>query len=472
MVIKPQPKATLLLPVELQVRELDPKLLLACIAARRGYAALVGPRREMHFYIPFFKNGIYLSKSMTSGSVNVFRWLRELGHEIAAWDEEALVHLPPAPYFKRRFNDETLRYVSHLFAWGQDNVELWRQYPHMPPHIQVHVTGNPRGDLLRPELRDIYRQDALALQGQFGDFILVNTNFNSVNMYYADGNLLVASEKNGGKPVLSRRARGMGMTPAYAEGYDAHKRAIFNDFLKLIPQLDQAFPGYTIIVRPHPAENPKVYLDIAEHCRRVRVTNEGNVVPWLMASRAMVHNGCTTGVESFLLDIPTFSYRASVHEGYDEDFHDLPNKVSQECFDFRELKTALTKALENGHAGASERRRAIMAHYLAAQRGPLACERMLDVIDRIVAARPAAGDPPLLKRLDGFYRSYKRRLKKRFRGMKAEMSHNRSGFLKHRYPDIPLAAMRERLQSIQEALGMKDALQVSVTHRKFFRISM
>ena len=467
-----EPKATLLLPVELQVRELDPKLLLACMAARRGYASLIGPRREMHFYIPFFKNAIYLSKSMTSGSVNVFKWLRELGHNIVAWDEEALVHLPPEHYFKRRFNDETLKYVSHLFAWGEDNVDLWNQYPRMPASLQVHITGNPRGDLLRPEVRAIYQQDAQALQAKFGDFILVNTNFNPVNMYFAEGNLLVASETNGGQPALSRRARGMGMSLAYAQGYDAHKRAIFEDFQKLIPKLDQAFPRFNIIVRPHPAENPQVYHRIAERCRRVRVTNEGNVVPWLMASRAMVHNGCTTGVEAFLLDVPTFSYRATAHDGYDFDFHHLPNLISHECFTYDELQAALGKALEEEGTDPGEDKRALMRHYLAAQSGPLACERMLDVLDRIVAVRPGDNKPTMRKRLDGYYRSYKRRFKKRFRGLKSEMSHNRGGFLRHRYPAISPTTMRERMQSIQTALNMSETLKLTKVHRKFFRISM
>lgn len=467
-----EPKATLLLPVELQVRELDPKLLLACIAARRGYASLIGPRREMHFYIPFFKNGIYLSKSMTSGSVNVFRWMREQGHEIVAWDEEALVHLPPEHYFRRRFNDETLKYVSHLFAWGEDNVDLWRQYPRMPSSLEVHITGNPRGDLLRPELRAIYRQDARALEAQYGAFILVNTNFNPVNMYFPEGNLLVAAAKEGHQPVLSRRARGMGMSQAYAEGYDAHKRGIFEDFQRLIPQLEQAFPRFNIVVRPHPAENPQVYSDIARRCQRVHVTNEGNVVPWLMASRAMVHNGCTTGVEAFLLDVPVFSYRATVHDGYDDDFHQLPNMISRECFDFDELQAGLASALQGESDGRGAQRQAVMQHYLAAQSGPLACERMVDVLDRIVQNRPPHAKAGIRKRLDGYYRSYKRRLKKRFRGMKSELSHNRGDFLRHRYPAIPMATMRERMRSIQKALGAPEALQLTRAHRRFFRISM
>ena len=61
-------KVPLLIPVENQVRELDPKLLLACIAARRGFVSFIGPRREFHFKITSFPRGIYLSKSITGAS--------------------------------------------------------------------------------------------------------------------------------------------------------------------------------------------------------------------------------------------------------------------------------------------------------------------------------------------------------------------------------------------------------------------
>jgi surface carbohydrate biosynthesis protein len=79
-------KGTLIIPVENQVRELDPKLLLAYVAAKRGFSSILGFRREIH--------GIYLSKSMTAASDLMFQIMRKLGHEIVAWDEEALVHLP------------------------------------------------------------------------------------------------------------------------------------------------------------------------------------------------------------------------------------------------------------------------------------------------------------------------------------------------------------------------------------------
>ncbi len=38
-------KASLLIPVENQIRELDAKLRLATVAAKRGLASIIGPKR-------------------------------------------------------------------------------------------------------------------------------------------------------------------------------------------------------------------------------------------------------------------------------------------------------------------------------------------------------------------------------------------------------------------------------------------
>ena len=329
-------KAALLMPVENQVRELDAKLLLACIAARRGFASYIGPRREMHYNITAFPRGIYLSKSITISSYLVFLIISNLGHEVVAWDEEALVHLPAETYYSRRLSPRAMAQVSCLFAWGEDNAELWRQYPLLPANAVIDVTGNPRNDLLRPELHAYYDSEVEKIRETFGDFILVNTNFNHINAFTPVQNLFQPVKKPGQIPEFGRAARGM--SREYAEGLRDHKQSIFKDFQNMIPALAKAFPDYTIVVRPHPTENHDAYQKIAAPLSRVKVTNEGNVVPWLMATKAVIHNGCTTGVEAYVMDVPAISYRPSVNEDYDDGFYRLPNKISHQSFDFEQLK--------------------------------------------------------------------------------------------------------------------------------------
>jgi hypothetical protein len=59
-------KPSLLIPVENRVRELDPKLLLACIAAKRGFPSVIGSHREIDFRIASFPRSLYLCKSFIS----------------------------------------------------------------------------------------------------------------------------------------------------------------------------------------------------------------------------------------------------------------------------------------------------------------------------------------------------------------------------------------------------------------------
>jgi surface carbohydrate biosynthesis protein len=466
--VKPT-RATLLIPVENQVRELDPKLLLACVAAKRGFTALIGSHREIDLRIASFPRSLYLCKSFTVSNLKMFKIIHRLGHEIVSWDEEALVHLPAEMYYSRRLSPLTMKYVSNLFAWGEDNAELWRQYPEFPAGLPIHVTGNPRNDMLRPEIRAFYESDVKNIRNVYGEFILVNTNFNHVNSFSPVQNLFQPVKNRNEEAVFGKAARGM--TREYAEGLRDHKQAVLEDFQRLIPALEQTFPNYTIIVRPHPTESQDIYNRIAARCERVRVTNEGNVVPWLMATRALIHNGCTTGVEAYVMGVPAISYRNTVNDYYDQGFYRLPNLLSHQCFNFEELSLTLGKIL-SGELGAARgaERKEIIEHYLAAEEGPLACERIVDVLEQITQGPSELPKPALFDRFGGWCTANGRRLIKRAKAY-FPSSHNRTKFQHHRYPGIPLEEMRDRTRSLQQLLDHEEELRVEKLSAHIFRIS-
>lgn len=395
--------------------------------------------------------------------------MRQLGLEIVTLDEEALVHLPPEIYYSRRLSPEAMAYVSRFFAWGEDNAELWRQYPQFPAGGKIHITGNPRNDMLRPEIRGFYDMEVNELRRKYGDFILVNTNFNHVNAYYPSMNLFQPAENQGGQPKFGRAAKGM--TLEYAQGLWAHKQAVFKDFQQLIPVLGKAFPDCTLILRPHPTENQEVYQKIAAQCQRVRVTNEGNVVPWLMAAKALIHNGCTTGVEAYVMRVPAISYRATINKVYDNGFYRLPNMLSHQCFNFEELQGMLRKILA-GELGAADgdQREALIDHYLVALDGPLACERIVDVFEEMLDKRSESFEPGLRDRIAGWYRATRRGLKKRYKSYRRS-SHLKPDFQRHRYPEISLEEVRKRISRIQQILNENKEIKTELVFSQFFRIS-
>jgi surface carbohydrate biosynthesis protein len=461
-------KACLIIPVENQVRELDPKLLLACIAVQHGFAVIIGSHREVDFRITSFPRSLYLNKSMTERNLKMFRIIEKMGHEILTWDEEALVHLPAETYYSRRLSPVAIRYNSHLFAWGEDNAELWRRYPDLPPGMPIHVTGNPRSDMLRPELRAFYEPEAEELQKKYGKFILLNTNFNHVNAFFPAQNLFRPVKNAGDTPQFGKAA--VGMSREYAEGLQNHKLAVFKTFKQLIPILDRVFPAHKIIVRPHPTENQQVYKDIANGCQRVKVTNKGNVVPWLMATDVVIHNGCTTGVEAFMMDVPAVSYRAEIDETYDMGFYRLPNLISHQCFDVGQLQETLTKIIK-GELGAAngDDRRALVKQYLAAQEGPLACERIVDVIEKKMERQAERPEPPLHDRLLGrgfaTWRLLVKYVRKHLPG-----KHAPPEFHRHRYPGISLQELMNRISKIQHVLGDTSSIKAEIIFDQIFLI--
>ncbi len=462
-------RPVLLIPVENQVRELDPKLLLACIAARRGLPSIIGSKRDVESRVTSFPRSIYIAKSLLHGHRKFLQVARKLGHEIVAWDEDALVHLPPEIYYSRRLSPQSMACVSHLFAWGEDNAELWRQYPDLPAGLPIHITGNPRNDLLRPEIQPFYQNDVKKIQDRYGAFILINTNFNHVNAFSPIRRLFQPADKPGEPPKFGRAARGM--TREYAEGLRDHKQAIFEHFQKMIPELESAFPDYTIVVRPHQVESQDIYLKIAKRCQRVQVTNTGNVVPWLMACKAVILNGCTTSVEAYAMGVSALSYRATVNDDYDDGFYRLPNRLSHQCFDFEELKQTLKKILagELG-VGDGDERQALIDHYLTAREGPLACERIIDVLEKTVDGLSKIPLPPLRDRLEGWYKATKRRVRRRSKLRSADANKSLAHHNK-KNPEISLDEMRTRVARFQQVLGDDGQFKVEQIYDRLFRIS-
>jgi hypothetical protein len=211
-----------------------------------------------------------------------------------------------------------------------------------------------------------------------------------------------------------------------------------------------------------------VYRKIANHCRRVHVTNEGNIVPWLMAAKAVIHNGCTTGVEAFVIGTPAISYRASINEIYDNGFYRLPNLMSHQCFTFEEMQDMLRKILEGemGIADGDERRR-VIDHHLAGKTGPLASERMVEVLAKISEDMPDDGS--VSKRTQRWLVTRGLHLAKRIKSH-LPGSHNRPEFQRHRYPEVSLDALHDKLLLLQRLLAVKPKLKVEQISNVMFQI--
>lgn len=445
---------SLIVPVENQVRELDPKLLVACVAAERGFRVFLGSRTRIDFRIASFPRGFYLAKGMTPKSAKMFRIMRRIGHEIAALDEEGLVYHSASEYYARRVSDETLRLVTTLFAWGDAGAELLRSHPAGATRA-VRVTGNPRIDLLRPELRGYFAEDAARIRARHGPFVLINTNFSKVNAYFPKMNLLVPPARPDRASELG--AAGIGLPREFAEGLAAHKRALFEYFRAMIPSLHAAFPGYRLVVRPHPSENRAPWQEVVADLERADVIHEGNVIAWLEASSALIHNGCTTGIEAFCLGKPAIAYRPVSRDPFDLE---LPNELSRQCFDLDSLREAVANTLDADEPTPrpDETQQRLIEHHIAARDGELAADRIVAALqDRATERMPP---PPTAVRLRARLAAATRSLVKRHIKARVPQHRNNPAYQRNRYQGVSDRELEQRIARLGACLNRFEGLRV------------
>ena len=454
--------STFIIPVENQVRELDAKLLLACVAAERGLPVVLGSRTYVNFAMTDLPRGVFLAKSMRSLSKLMLNVTRGLGHHIVAWDEESLVRYRSPEYYAWRYSRDTFRVIDQLFAWGEDDAEFFASYPGYNG-APLHVTGNPRIDLLRPELRGYFASEVAGLRERYGDFILVNTNFSFVNNFVPSLNLVVRDAQ--GQPQVSRTGRGMSL--AFATGMAAHQQTIYDHFRELLPRLADWFPGHRIVLRPHPSENHDVWRSILAGCPQVEVIHQGNVVPWLMAARVLLHNGCTTAVEASVLETPAVSFMPVTSETYD--YH-LPNGLSHRAATPERVRELLSEILEGRRGLVDETvRERLFGRHLAATRGALACDRVLDVLMATGYADRAPPSPAWSSWLKAWLVCNIRTFIKRVNSKRAN-HRNSAAYHTHRFPDVTAAELNARIARFTHELGRFHGVRAEAHSPYVFRI--
>ena len=454
--------APFLIPIENQVRELDAKLLLACFAADRGRDAYIGFKGAIDGRIDTFPRGVYLAKSTTIRSVKILEIARLVGHSVVAWDEEAVVHFPPEIYYQRRVSTNALCLIDLILAWGADNkalVEGYSEYPGTP----VDVVGNPRVDLLRPEFRSFYDDEVASIKERYGDFVLFNTNFGSVNGFYPGLNVCYPDQKAPDGLALGSGA--VGFSREFALELYRYRKNNFETMKALVPEVAKAFPDRTIIVRPHPSENRDTWREHLTPHENVHVTAEGSVVPWLLASTVLIHNSCTTGIESYVLERPAIAYIPA--SGANEYGSDLPNQVSHLASDCGAVIEKIQAAINGGSLPAQDADRTrILEDFITALNGKFATDRIVDTVEQnVTTAVPSIGS-----RIRGSMRARMRRFSKLAKSTDGSGRYGLA-FKQQKFPDLTVSTVQAKADRLAQLAALSRRIQVKQVFPDIFQIS-
>jgi surface carbohydrate biosynthesis protein len=365
----------LIIPVETRVREFHAKLLLSCVAAEAGFSVVLGWANPIKKYTSYLPRGIIVERSVAGWKLEDFHRFRQLGNHVVAWCEEGLVTLDPDSYVRQRVAEDVLGLTDKFFAWGPNQANMIATRIPNSGHKMV-VTGNVRFDLLRKPYQGLFANKVNELKERYGPFILINTNFDRYNNVLGREAAFDRLKKRG----VIKNQEDEDFFWHWSE-YDGEK---YHHFVAMVAHLSREFPQHTIVVRPHPSENFEKWQQQTKSFANVHVVHDGNVVPWLIAAEVVIHNSCTTGVETYIAGTPVVAYRPVKSDKFDSD---LPNEISKQVTSLPELQATLREILAQQHAFSYNQQtdpdtRQVLNQYVVDLEGPLASDQIVSTLQQ------------------------------------------------------------------------------------------
>ncbi len=315
--------------VEIKHRELESRLLLAMAAAERGHQVLLGSSALTLDLVKKkkLKPGIILEKSIapTRKRINQLKAYKKNNCKITVIDEEGgFINNNFNEFLEERFSQQSVALTDKVFTWG---VRDYKKFVHYFKKFRnkFSLTGNPRIDFWRKEFNYYYKNQSLTQIKPKDNFILLASNFGAMlheRRIWQEINLLRDYKKF---------ERGRDEFLFYE--YKSYQIRLAAKFVKALREISKKFKNLKIIIRPHPTESIKAWKSIIGHHKNIYVIQDGSIGKWIRKAKLVMHNSCTSGVESHIAKVPTIAYRP-LKSSFEFKF---PNALSINIFNEKNL---------------------------------------------------------------------------------------------------------------------------------------
>lgn len=368
-------KKILYLPIETIAREFNARILLTHEALSRGYSVVIGEKHNVYRAAEILKSGVYFYKSHAKNNFPREKSSGSYDFKFVSLDEEGLVFVDDEEYLLNSKPHE-LGHLDIVFTWGYHQRDvLVKENPELGE--KAIPVGNPRFDLLRPELRVLYEPESKNICERWGKYILINTNFVPGNFSRLYGCSYVESREHQFLNIIGRTPSKKERDFIRAEARYYEK--LFNQYVEMIKVISSEFPDMKFILRPHPSEDIINWREALKGIDNVGVIFKGNAADWILGALAVIHSGCTTGIESWLLEKIVIAYNQDDGEGVEPP---LPNKFGLRTYNVKDLCSALEKIISgNLEYEINQEQMKIAKSFIESVNGDYSTARFMDALD-------------------------------------------------------------------------------------------
>jgi surface carbohydrate biosynthesis protein len=295
-------KKHIYIPIEIFVREINPKVLFAFKAAIKGYRVYLGTKTGIDKLInkKIEKNnrsGFYFYKSQLIKNKNYIYKIKKAIEKFIVLDEELGVGVSNIkPTINRRVKN--LDNVDKFFVIGNQMKKNLINYD-KNYKIKTHVSGWLKYDIYHKKNLKLFDEEVKKIKEKYGKFYLFSSNYGALSNKGLN-------ERTKNDPSLKHHRKQYNKN----NDYYTFKQSIcdFNYLKKKLFKFLKNNPDMKFIIRPHPADRMYDDWKVFEKFHNVEVINKYDIVPWIIASKGLIHRGCTTAIDAFFLKKPTFYF--------------------------------------------------------------------------------------------------------------------------------------------------------------------
>lgn len=325
----------LYLPVEVKRRSFLSKLFLGYKSLTYGYEFIIGGHGSVKEIALNGPDGIYLEKDFFGIRSEFFEKFKNRDMKFYALDEEGLVFLSEENYINNRVDYDNLKYLEKILVWGERQKDILTKNFDNNILKKIEIVGNPRIDILGNIGENIYKKQIEIIKKKHGEYILFNSNFGLVNNVKTIDEILNIV-KNHKKNIDEKEIEN-------TKNFYSYSKKIFQLTVEALLEIAKD-KSINLVIRPHPSEKISTWEKIFKDYPNVIVNNQYDVFPWIFNANLIIHNGCTTGLESFILGKYVLSYEPITSDQFDQK---LPNSVSIRVFNKKDLLTTIKKIFKN-----------------------------------------------------------------------------------------------------------------------------
>ena len=285
------------IPIELPVRESFSSAMLGSFLSLKGLKVVIGAQSQIKEIALNSSNSIYLDKTLYSAHKDFYEKINDKKISIFCDDIEASGCHVPELYAMARFSKRNIDLTKGIFFWGQDDYSAIKKFYNIC-ESKVHKKGSFRTYYWKYYSQKIPNNidKSRELRKKYKDFVFIPSNFGG--SMRPDGIEGVINQAKYNYPEL---------LPKIKDRIN-HIERRRESFVKSIKKLVQEHQNINFIFRPHPNEEIGKWNEVFPKKENFFIEYEGSVTEYILASKAIIHSGCTSAFECFFYDKPCIAY--------------------------------------------------------------------------------------------------------------------------------------------------------------------